>query len=173
MVAKRIRVFFWNNYLDFTRFSCSITVKFTKNIASNIIAKIMQIDQDTLIGQSLTNWSERLLTALLEYLDFQLSNSYSCWRLPTWLFHPAMVGHFSCCNKQSLLKVFLWCRHLLQLKEYSLVNSEFTYSKKKNQLQYHDKASLMFRFSKKWILQFSTWLAIGYKYKVIEVVLCS
>jgi len=33
------RVLSKNNYLEFTRFSCSITDKFTRNIASNIASK--------------------------------------------------------------------------------------------------------------------------------------
>ena len=63
-----------NNCLKFTHFSCSITAKF---IASTLLVKFVQKDQNTLIKQS-----KIVVTALLEYLNhhacFMLPSDYAC-----------------------------------------------------------------------------------------------
>jgi len=75
-VAKRIRnysgiiarVLFKNNYLEFTRFSCSITVKFIRNNASNIASKNCA-KRLRYSNRAVTTIREVALTALLVYLD--------------------------------------------------------------------------------------------------------
>ena len=126
-MAKRIRnysgiiarVLFKNNYLEFTRFSCSITVKFIRNNASNIASKncakrlrysnraVMHYNQrscfDCFISVSRSSCINSFMPS---------SGNYSSRRWPLGFFHPVMVGHF-CCNVQPLPKAFLWCRYFL------------------------------------------------------------
>ena len=109
------------------RFSCSVPVKFIRNIASDTASK----NRAKRSNRAVTAIREIAASALLEYLNLHtLMRSFmsiAAKDYPLDFFHPVMMGHF-CCNGQPLLRVLLWCRLLLlQFKEYSLVSSRFTY----------------------------------------------
>ena len=93
-------------FLDFIRFSSSITVKFTRNIAANIANKNRAKNRDTLIEQSLTTESEKLLWLLYKNISILAIKwvMIAAGDYPLDFFHPVlMVGHF-CCNGQPMLR---------------------------------------------------------------------
>ena len=89
---------FRNNYSEFTRFYCSITVRFTWNIASNTASKIVQKDRDTLLNRAVTAIMCRsCFDCFIRVSRSSCINfcGYACRRLSTRLF--------SSCNGGSLL----------------------------------------------------------------------